>query len=170
MDLARNGDPALVERGDARFPAQRLDHVPEEERLRGCEQEHERQRDAGERVVLRRQHRPAPRGAVEALDEPDPEHGHAGEERRPHVDPGELLAVQRLAGELRQQCIRGAEDQQADVEHRHVVEVTDDPERVVDRDVERDGRVDDAREPGEQPATRPKNSAVDAGVQRKRDR
>ena len=36
-----------------------------------------------------------------------------------------------------------------------MVEVADDPERVVDRDVERDGRVDDAREAGEQPADEP---------------
>ena len=74
------------------------------------------------------------------------------DERRPHVDPGELLAVERLAAELGQQGVRGAEDQQADVQHRHVVEVADDPERVVDGDVERDRGVDDAREPGEEPA------------------
>ena len=72
----RERDPALVERGDARLAAQRLEHVPEEEPLRGCEQEHERQRDPGERVVVRRQHGPATRRAIQALDEPDPEHGH----------------------------------------------------------------------------------------------
>ena len=152
VGFRRHRDAALVERRHARLAAEGLDHVPEEERLGRGEHERDRQRDPRDRVELRRQHRPAPRGAVEPLDEPEAEEEHAPDERRPHVHPRELLAVERLPGELGQQGIGGAEDQQADVQHRHVMEVTDDPERVVHCHVQRDRRVDDAREPGEEPA------------------
>ena len=67
----------------------------------------------------------------------------------------EVVAPQALAGQLRYEVVDRAEDQQTDVEQRHVVEVSDDPHRVVDDHVGGDRRVDDAREPGEEPRDHP---------------
>ena len=153
VDVAGIGMPRSSNVATPALPRSVWSTFQKKSSLRGREQEHER--SARSRVSVSycdgstAQRRGAP---SRPWTSQMPKNGHAGDERRPHVDPGELLAVERLAGELREERIRRAEDQQADVEHRHVVEVADDPERVVDRDVERDGRVDDAREPGEQPA------------------
>ncbi len=64
----------------------------------------------------------------------------------------ERVAVERLPGEVRQERVDRCEHDEPDVEDRHLVEVPDDPERVVNHAVERDRRVHQAREPGEQPA------------------
>ena len=145
---------AQVRRRDAAHgAAQRLHDVGDEKQLRCAEDEHDRD---GQRVQDAvpglGQDGEAPRRSVEALPEPDRRVEVAEDEGQPDVPLRHRVAPERAPRQLGQEVVDGPEDDQADVQERHLVEVADDPERVVDDRVEDDRRVDDARETGQEPA------------------
>ncbi len=130
---------------------QRLDDVDHEEHLRGGDPEGEHRADVSQGDVRVGKHREAPRRTLQPLHHPERRVRRPEEEGQPDVPFRERVAPDRLPRQVGQERVDRPEDQQPDVQQRHVMEVADDPERVVHDDVERDRRVDDARQPGQEP-------------------